>query len=69
MTTIAARYVRKPRSTSRCAACDKYIAGPQVWAYGDADDNSPPFAIRMHPECAAETKDDKIRAVLPRVQP
>lgn len=67
MTTIAARYVRKPRRRYICDGCNKPIAGPHVWAYGDADDNTPPFAIRLHPECCAGTKDAKIQSVLPTV--
>jgi len=65
MTTISARYIRKPRRRYICDGCGKSITGAHVRAYGDADDQTPPFAIRLHLECAAETKDAKINAALP----
>lgn len=70
MTTIAARYVRRPRRRYRCEWCNRLIDGPHVYAYGHADDGNPPFGVRMHPTeacCPSAVRDPKIRAVLASV--
>lgn len=60
--TISARLVRFPRKTYRCDGCRKPIDGAHVYAYGHAEDYTPPFGIRLHIACCGETKDAKILA-------
>lgn len=66
MTTLSARYVRRPRRVYYCDWCERPISGPYIRLYGMAD-REPPWTLRLHPTercCPNLSGDAKIAAAL-----
>jgi hypothetical protein len=66
MTTLSARYVKRPRARYDCAACLRAIDGPYIRLYGMAD-RERPWTLRLHPTercCPNVSGDAKIAAAL-----
>lgn len=68
MTTLSARFVRRPRKRYVCDWCEKPITGPHIRLYGNPDYGSM-YTLRMHAACCTpETCDAKLRAALDQVR-
>lgn len=64
MTTLSARFVRKPRRIYVCDWCEKPIDGPHIRLYGNGE-HEPMWTLRMHAACCSpETCDTKVQAAL-----
>lgn len=66
MTTLSARYVKRPRKRYVCDWCEKAIMGPYVRLYGNPD-YGPMSTLRLHPAepcISADSRDLKVRAAL-----
>lgn len=66
MTTLSARYVRKPRQRYICDWCERPITGPYIRLYGNPDYGLM-STLRLHPAepcCPSAVRDDKIAAAL-----
>lgn len=67
MTTLSARFVRRPRRIYVCDWCGRSISGPYVRLYGRGMDNDPMGTLRLHPTeacCPSATRDLKTQAAL-----
>jgi hypothetical protein len=67
MTTLSARYVKRPRKRYVCDWCEKAISGPYIRLYGRAHDCDPMNTLRLHPAepcCSSGTRDPKVAAAL-----
>jgi hypothetical protein len=67
MTTLSARYVKRPRKHYYCEWCEKVIDGPYIRLYGMADTHERPWTLRLHPTehcCPNLGGDTKIAAAL-----
>ena len=64
MTTLSARYVRRPRKRYVCDWCERAITGPYIRLYGNPD-YGPMYMLRMHCQCCSpETCDAKVQSAL-----
>ena len=65
MSTLSARYVRKPRRQYVRDYCGRSINGPYIRLYGSAD-NEKPWTLRLHARgaCRPSASDPKITAAL-----
>lgn len=66
MTTLSARYVKKPRCVYYCDWCERPLDGPHIRLYGMAD-REPPWTLRLHPTehcCPNLGNDAKIASAL-----
>lgn len=66
MTTLSARYVKKPHRTYYCEWCERVIDGPYIRLYGMAD-REKPWTLRLHPTeqcCPNLGSDPKIAQAL-----
>lgn len=64
MTTLSARYVRRPRQRYVCDWCGRSIPGPYIRLYGMADCERP-WTLRLPAGCTTRPNDDpKIAAAL-----
>jgi len=65
MSTLSARYIRKPRQRYVCDWCECGITGPYIRLYGHFNEHFKPYTLRAHVGCLSpDTKDDKVRAAL-----
>jgi hypothetical protein len=66
VTTLSARYVRRPRQRYVCDWCARPIDGPYIRLYGNGE-REPMWTLRLHPTdqcCPSATRDEKIAAAL-----
>ena len=64
MTTLSARYIKRPRSLYHCDNCSRPITGPAIRLYGMADTERP-WTLRLHVGCVTDQSGDpKIQAAL-----
>lgn len=69
MTTLSARYVKRPRKRYVCDWCERAITGPYIRLYGNGD-HEPMWTLRLHPTepCCGKSGDDpKVAAALAKV--
>lgn len=65
MSTLSARYVRKPRRQYVCDYCERSINGSYIRLYGSAD-NEKPWTLRLHARgaCRPGASDPKVASAL-----
>jgi len=66
MTTLSARYVRRPRKRYICDTCGGVITGPYIRLYGNGE-HEPMWTLRLHPAdtcCSADSRAPKVRAAM-----
>jgi hypothetical protein len=66
MTTLSARYVRRPQQRYVCDYCERAIIGPYIRLYGNGE-HEPMWTLRLHPTeacCPSATRDPKVQAAL-----
>lgn len=65
MSTLSARFVRRPRKRYVCDYCERPISGPYLRLYGSADSEKP-WTLRLHTAgaCRPGDNDPKVAAAL-----
>jgi hypothetical protein len=66
VTTLSARFVRRPQKRYTCDWCERPIDGPYIRLYGHPG-YGPMSTLRLHPAepcCGKSTRDEKIAAAL-----
>lgn len=71
MSTLSARFIKKPRHTRGCEWCGRPITGPHILLYGAGESHERPYNIRLHPTedcCPTPVRDTKIIAALDKAK-
>lgn len=65
MSTLSARFIRRPRQRYVCDWCGRAILGPYIRLYGLFNEHFKPYTLLAHVGCLSpETNDAKVQAAL-----